>query len=320
MNHKKNSVCLKSLSYTLFLTILASCGTESYDQKMARYVPKVVGKNLVPEMKTAEFNFTATPQVKVQKLRGPASKSETPNLSEEAKETNTSNKKLYFLSLFSEYETIKKYSQEFLGPAVTICPNFHTSMLRHNDNLAITTKNNSKENSKIIKFVYDSSKYTDDIYVAKRPELLLPLTKDETSPKVIDIIRSSSYSMNDFAINELVHKALDIHLAKTYSEIQELCEYGSSDNYYIYENLITHIKNNNFEANTKNMDVLLKTTIFSNIALITSLDKEQSPKTNGRAIASMPTENKKYAYSTEVMARLNVNWANQYFDYLKKSH
>jgi hypothetical protein len=161
---------------------------------------------------------------------------------------------------------------------------------------------------------------TDDIYVAIRPELLLPLTKNETSPKVIDIIRNSGHSMNDFAINELVHKALDIHLAKTYSEIQELCEYGSSDNYYIYENLITHIKNNNFDASTHNMNILLKTTIFSNIALITSLNKEQSAKAGGRAIASVPTENNKYAYSSEVMARLNVNWANQYFDYLKESH
>lgn len=318
MNHKKYSISLKAFYSFIFLNLVASCGTESYDQKMARYTPKVLGKNLVPEIKIAEFDFKMESKEKSQKLRGPASAPEVLSLSEDGKEVNTSNKKLYFLNLFSEYEIIKKYSQDFAGPTVTICPNFHTSMLRYNDNLSSINKRNNYKDLKNIKFSYDSNKYADDIYVAKRPELLLPLSKDEITPKVIDLIRNTNYSMNDFAVNELVHKALDIHLAKTYSEIQELCEYGSSDNYYIYENLITHIKNNNFDGSTKNMNILLKTTIFSNIALISSLDEVQSIKTAGRAIASVPTENKKHPYSAEVMARLNVNWANKYFNYIKE--
>jgi hypothetical protein len=66
------------------------------------------------------------------------------------------------------------------------------------------------------------------------------------------------------------------------------------------------------------MNTLLKTTLFSNMALMTSLEK-QNRSSLGRSIASIEEE-KKIPYSNEVMARLNVNWANQYFDYIKKSH
>jgi hypothetical protein len=322
MNQKKHThLVLASASCALLLSscalLLSSCaGPESYQQKMARYEPKAISKNQVPDIKTADFKFINNKKPDAKKTaRFPASAPENPNLDKDSKEANPTNKKLYFLTLLSEYESLKNYSQEFAGPSVSICPNFHTSLLRHIDKFA----NSPKSSPLGKKFSYDSKKYTDEMYVAGRPELLLPLSKDGVSPKVIDVIKSTSEPMSDFAINELVHKALDIHLAKTYSEIRELCEYGVSDNYYIYENLITHIKNNKFEADNKNMNTLLKTTIFSNIALMNSIDK-QSVSASGRSIASITKDQKIPTYATEVMARLNVTWANQYFDYIKASH
>lgn len=311
MGHKKNSLP-RAFIATLTLTMLASCaGPESYQQKMERYSPKVVVKNQVPDIKTAEFKFKSST-----KGRTPASAPENPSSQEGGKESNPSNKKLYFLTLFGQYEALKNYSQEFVGPTVSICPNFHTSLLNHNEKSSASSRS---ERPRTKKFIYDSKKYADVFYVASKPELLLPLSKDEVTPKVIDVLRSSGQSLNDFAVNELVHKALDIHLAKTYSEIRELCEYGVSDNYYIYENLITHIKNNNFEADNKNMNTLLKTTVFSNIALMTSIMGQDKETTAGRSIASFGGESKKMTYASEVIARLNVNWANQYFDFIKES-
>jgi len=313
MDANKKTIKLTTLAKTLALSFLTSCaGPESYQEKMARYSPKIIGKNQVPEIKTAAFKFKPI----VVQSRTPASAPENPSSSEKEKESNPTNKKLYFLALFSEYEALKNYSQDFVGPAVNICPNFHTSLLRHNEK---STGSINSPMPKIKKFTYDPKRYSDDFYVASNPELLLPLSKDEVTPKVIDIIRSSGDYLNSFAVNELVHKALDIHLAKTYSEIRELCEYGVSDNYYIYENLITHIKNNKFEADNKNMNTLLKTTIFSNIALMTSLNGHNKAVTSGRSIASVVNESKKMTYASEVMARLNVNWANQYFDFIKES-
>lgn len=316
MNQKKiNSKITNYTLATLAISLLASCaGPESYQQKMARYTPKAIGKNQVPKIEAPDFRFK-TAKVDSPSGRTPASAPEVPSAAEDLKE-NPSNKKLYFLTLYSEYETLKSYAQEFVGPTVNICPNFHTSLLRHQDKFVGSITPSAPKSSK---FVYDSKKFKDETYVASRPELLLPLSKDEVSPKVIDVIKSDN-SMNEFAINELVHKALDIHLAKTYSEIRELCEYGVSDNYYIYENLITHIKNNKFEADNKNLNTLLKTTVFSNIALMTSLEGHTKTTVQGRSIASVGVDSKKSSYTTEVMARLNVNWASQYFDFIKESH
>jgi hypothetical protein len=317
---KKNPITITTLAVVVTSSVLNSCaGPESYQQKMARYTPKTIEKNLVPDIKVSEFNFKPVPAKPIEKQRAPSSAPENPNLSEEGKESNATNKKLYFLTLFSQYETLKKYSANFIGPTITICPNFHTGLLRHNEKFAnLVNANSGVPKSK--KFTYDSKKYADELYLSSRPELLLPLSKSEVTPKVIDVMRGSKDSMNDFAINELVHKALDIHLAKTYSEIRELCEYGATDNYYIYENLVTHIKNNKFEANNKNMNTLLKTTIFSNIALINSITGHDEAPMPGRGIASIKNDNKKNIYATEIMGRLNVNWANQYFDFIKESH
>ncbi len=294
--------------------LLASCaGPENYQQKMARYTPKVIGNNQVPEIRIADFKF-ASETSKV-KGRAPASVVPVAEKNEVEKDGNPTNKKLYFLSLYSQYETLKNYSAEFSGPNINICPNFHTSLLRHSEKEA-----NSPNAFHAKKFSYETNKFSEASYVAGHPELLLPLSKEEVTPKVVDIIKSANGQMTDFAINELVHKALDIHLSKTYSEIRELCEYGVSDNYYVYENLITHIKNNKFEADAGNMNILLKTTLFSNIALMTSLETHTAATIPGRSIASISGEVKKVPYVSEVMARLNVTWANQYFDYIKESH
>lgn len=309
----KTSILSPLISSLAVAALLTSCaGPESYQQKMARYTPKAEGKNQVPDIKAYDFKFAQTPS---KKGRGPASVGTTPD-TEKTAESNTTNKKLYFLTLYTQYENLKSYATEFVGPTVSICPNFHTSLLKHNEKMPFRNANNIGDK----KFSYDAKKFTDEAYVASNPELLLPLSKDESTPKVIDIIRGSKEAVSDFAINEMVHKALDIHLAKTYSEIRELCEYGVSNNYYIYENLITHIKSNKFEADTTNMNTLLKTTVFSNVALVTSLEKQTKAKmhTQGRSIASVEGSEKRGPYVGEIMARLNVTWANQYFDFISE--
>ncbi len=295
---------------TLTLTTLVSCaGPESFEQKMDRYTPKHMAQTQVPEI-TSGYKFKG-------QGRTPASAETSTSVEKSLSEEATlSNKKLYFLTLFGQYESMKKYAQDFDAPAVSVCPNFHNSLLEHRGKrLAGFAKNITHKSNK--KFIYDVKRLDDADYVARRPELSLPVAKDEVTPKVVDILRSQKNDLNDPKVNEMVHKALDIHLAKTYSEIRELCEFGVSNNYYVYENLITHIKNSSFPPAEKSMDTLLKTTIFSNIALVTSLDKvESSPM---RSIASVGAKSKESVnnYSNEVMTRLNVEWASEYFENLK---
>lgn len=310
MKQKKySSLLLVTISSASLLS--ACAGPETYQDKMSRYEAKTINKSQVPEIKTATIQFKSVEKIG----RIPASAPETPNNTNAPKEINTTNKKLYFLELYSSYQSLKNYSLDFSAPTLSICPNFHTGMLQHNESYSNMIKSTSMKN----KYSYDSTKFKDDSYIAARPELLLPLSETETTPKVVDVVKSSKEVMSEEMVSELVQKAIDIHLSKTYSELKELCEYGSSDNYYIYENLVTHIKNNKFEASERNMNVLLKTTIFSNMAIITSLDKTHQQKA-GRSIASVVPANKKSGYATEVITRLNVSWANQYYNFIKESH
>jgi hypothetical protein len=61
------------------------------------------------------------------------------------------------------------------------------------------------------------------------------------------------------------------------------------------------------------MNILLKTTLFSNRAIITSINK---PSTTGRTIAS---EKSKIPFTDEVVARFNAQWANDYFNFIKET-
>lgn len=301
-----------ALSLTSLLGLASCAGPETYDQKMSRYTPKTLMKNQVPEINIDGFSFS-------QKIseRKPASVkpvSGEKSTQDQSFELNITNKKLYFVTLLGQYESLKKYGVQFDAPDVNICPHFHTSLLQYNEKKptgfrAKTGSHNSK------KFSYDKDKLNDETYVSTRPELSLPLSQDEVTPKVVDVMRSEN-EMTEFKMNELVHRALDIHLSKTYTEIRELCEYGVSDNYYIYENLITHIKNSDFKADRQNMNTLLKTTVFSNIALVTSMEKIQAMPM--RSIASVK-EKETSTYANELMTRLNVEWAKEYFDHLKMS-
>jgi hypothetical protein len=72
--------------------------------------------------------------------------------------------------------------------------------------------------------------------------------------------------------------AFKLHLEKTLEEIKELCENGSGENYYAFENLITHMRaNKEYHRSKEAMESLLKITLFSNLALISALEVEFFP-------------------------------------------
>lgn len=289
---------MKKTLLAISILSLSSCSTYTIkEDRMNRFNPKAIKPNQVPNVKVGEFQFRTLSR----------SIASTPNFKQEVQEhieQGPSNKKLYFLTLLDQYETLKKYTEEFAAPEVNICPHFHTSILDRK-----TEKVASREFKSKLALKYDRSKLDSADYLAKHPELSLPLVNDSTAPMVVDSLRKYSSLEQNSRAQEVVNEALKIHLAKTYTELQQLCEFGSSDNYYIYENLISHIKSNNFKAKTENLNTLLKTTLFSNMAIEASLDKKYH-KTQMPLIG-------KADYAHEVISRLNVTWAQEYFDYIK---
>lgn len=296
---KKNIPSIFFFSLSSILILNACSSGETYQDKMGRYTPRTFSKNIVPDIKVAHTTFN-------QKInsRSPASD----NLAgKEDIDNSITNKKLYFLSLLDQYEMLKMYSDKTDAPKITICPNFHTGLINHYERYG----NNLNKFSP--KYYYNLTNMKDENYLSHHPELYLPLTKDSTNPRVVDILNQKS-GLTNSDMGELIQEALNIHLEKTYFELSELCEYGSSDNYYIYENVSTHIKTSSFSPNEENVKILLKTTVFSNMAILNSLEKQNGKM--GRSIASTaPNGN---IYTNDLFKKLNITWAQDYFKDLKK--
>jgi hypothetical protein len=201
-----------SISAVLFV---ACAGTETYQKKMERYQARSGENILVPEIKTANIQFTPT-----KAGRFPASVTKIDN--------SMTNKKLYFLSLYTQYESLKTISKTSSAQDLAICPSYHTALITYQE------KNTPAAQSIMSNFSYKQSEIANQEYLNSHPELFLPVGKEGTSPTIIDVIKGSKDKMSENAIHELMQNAVNIHLAKTYTELRELCDYGTSSNYYIY--------------------------------------------------------------------------------------
>lgn len=276
----------KHLLAGVCLLTLTACGhyspPETFEAKMARYQIRQSDVSIVPQIEPINFKIASS--------RAPASV-----VTDKAEEVNFSNKKLYFVTLYRQYTQLAAYSNA-TAREINQCPSFHSALVDHATVMSAP---------KTANFNYEVNKLSDDNYVRYYPELYLPLSSD-TTPRVLDLARK-----NKTETATLVQQALDRHIDRVYAELAELCEYGSSDNYYAFENLHTEMKRRSVvEANPNGMKVLLKTSLFSNKALLESL-KRSSAKTN-RAPASVALID----FDSEVMKRLGVPWAQNYYQSL----
>ena len=288
---------MKSSLLIISTLLISSCASsyrrsESIEEKMARFKSKNLGMNHVPKMSAAPVKLTRN-------SRRPAS------IKDES--TKYSNKKLYFLALYKQYEKFAQFSQNETAPQITICPSFHTSLLNYKEQEGLINTNNK------LKYIPTFSRADLDkegsysIY----PEINLPMSMNDVRPTVSDYLKSNPTAN----IDQTVHQALRVHIKKTYHELKELCEYGNSDNYYSYENLITEEKRRHVLGPDQNgMNILLKTTVFSNMAILDSM--LGSSKKVGRSIASKQKNTD--GYTNILMDRLGVYWAKDYFKQVAK--
>lgn len=288
----------KIIPMALSLSFLAGCAghykrPESIEEKMARFEPQNSQVNQVPLINAGKYRPTRKAN------RAPASVSE-----DSKKAKKFSNKRLYFLSLYEQYQTMSQYTDRQNAPKINTCPNFHTSLLTYREN---DHRNYSKKelNFDIATF---NKNATNEEFLTKNPEYYLPLSTDSIRPRVVDIITKDIPNHEKRAV---IQKALNIHVAKTYAELSELCQTGYSDNYYIYENLLTQNKRQSlFSRSSSGINILLRTTVFSNMSLVKSLQKKEE-KRNFRGLAS---SEEKSILTDELFQRLDVNWSKDYFE------
>lgn len=215
-----------------------------------------------------------------------------------------SNRKIYFLALLSQYYELKNLGK-VESPEVTICPSFHTDVV---NNVRIIKKNVTRSLD-FAQLKYDFSKIItkEDDYLSLYPELSLPLTSEYSHPAVSDGINEKTTSK----FSEFFKTGYSVHVAKTYKELSELCEKGQTDNYYIFENLMTYFKSHpDFKDDKKAMKSILKSTIFANMALIKSLNMQVEAD---RKVASVNYN----SFEEEILGRLEAKWVRNYFETMK---
>jgi hypothetical protein len=312
---------LKVLSI-LYISVqfLASCSStyrapESFDEKVSRYKPQTHSKNQTPELPTF------SPQ-SIKSGRAPASVESVTRAQKigpvQEFVQSHSPKRLYFLTLYTQYQKLSELKQ-IKSKAPEVCPHYHSTLVEHHEYFSQKLTSSGLENKIYSKALIKSLKSSPE-KLAYFPELALPIKADSLRPRVIDLISHESDAYTPKVAKKMIDEAMSTHLKKTHSELAELCEFGSSDNYYIYENLIGRIERvGPYEAGPIGAQTMLKTGIVFNQALIKSLKPEHSgakvtPKAS-RAPASV-TKGSQEMYHHEALSRLKAGWMDTYFSML----
>lgn len=267
------------------VNLLYSCASglrrpESIEEKMRRYQSKIGQVNAVPEIPVVAENWT-------QGSRGPASISPF----QASQRVDYSNKKMYFFTLWMQYKTLKKFTKSENAPQINSCPKFHTSMVDKNWESDLT-------HGELSKIQWKNLQQQDISYF---PEVHLSVSREHNEPKVKDQFKNLKFADE---YQTTVDQALKNHMAKMFTELKELCEHGSSYNYYAFENLMTYTKENTMMANNENMEKILKTSIFSNHLIIESL-------------RSKYTMGKYELMINEINHRIGGQWVNAYFNHYR---
>lgn len=184
--------------------------------------------------------------------------------------SHLNNRRLYFVTLLAQYKSFARILGRPAGMANN-CPRFHSDVLntkslvyresKRYQNVRLSTKSVNKQNS------------------ALYPEYFLELESNRKDLTLLSESRNKGKEDRKY----LLLSALNTHFQTVEKEIGELCEYGQSANYYIFENMMTYIKNHHhFLKSKKAANTLFKSSVFSNMAILRSLSREVT----GRSPAS----------------------------------
>lgn len=187
------------------------------------------------------------------------------------KKESLNNKQLYFQTLNTQMHKMG----DILGKKIinNRCPHFHSINLSVINNLRINVLEDKKN-------LPENTHYKNALKrPAFFPELHLPIKQSKHTQTIFDLAKNS----NNFNYKKNIHEALSMHLDRTKKEINELCETGSSANYFIYENLNSLTSTVPLIPKKENLETILKVSIFANDFLLSSL--YQSTKTDSISAA-----------------------------------
>lgn len=271
-----------TISFLLFLTSCASnYMPESFAEKLARLEVNSTNTNRVPNFSLSKSH---SPQAVKRSIASANNKTST----------KYSNRTLYFLTLLDQYQTLGAYSQQDVAQ-IRHCPSFHT--FYYNKEKTVHPKQSVNFEKVVSQSDYEN-----------RPIYNLPLSREEKYPTVKDVIIRKDLTKEEKV--STVKKGIEIHISKIHRELSELCEHGNSINYYIFENLVAHRQAGEIDKGHDGMNILLKTTLVSNMALIKSLQRSSSSRSPASSIGAN-------SFESATLDRLKADWASGYIQSIR---
>tara|TARA_B100000925_G_C22010728_1_gene476284 strand:+ start:2134 stop:2952 length:819 start_codon:yes stop_codon:yes gene_type:complete len=247
----------------LILTVLYSCSSyrqiEFINENMTRFNDNnELGQNTTPKILGLPVILQNRDIASIAPLKN--------------KKQSLNNKQLYFQILNTQMHQMG----EILGKKIinNRCPHFHSINMGVIQKTGISMLEEQKE-------LPENTHYTNALKrPAFFPELHLPMNSGEKTKTVFDLAKNK----NNFNYRENIKTALSLHLERTKKEIHELCETGSSGNYYIYENLNALSSGSPLYPKKENLETILKISIFTNDFLISSLKRNSNTKNISAAL------------------------------------
>lgn len=283
---------MKKLTLSIITLSLVSCGNFSTKKNMQVRIGKGVKTN------SGMPNFYLSEQFVPKKKdvsRSIASVAIDHNLEQ------VNNKKVYFLTLLGQYNRFNS----LLGKTdedIRVCPFFHNSIVRQGKYLRKLKENASGMKGKN----YLRATYSPEL-LPMFPELSLPVNDEENVYQY-----TSQFKSNDM-IQSFVKVAMEEHAARNKSELKKLCEYGASDNYYLFENLLTHFNtDDSFNNSMDSLRAVLKIPVFANLLLLRSLDPQFIYYGKEQFYEVSNISGKYSIFEEELITRTNLSWMKLY--------
>ena len=211
-----------------------------------------------------------------------------------------SNKQVYFSTLFWQFQKLKAFR---LGPFQNIryCPSFHSAFLELKKKSPSPVKLNG--DGVVLQKLIDLKPKKE--IMAIFPEMALPLTHTLGASTLYEVL--SKYSHD--APYDLLVQGINIHTKKIYQELQQLCHTGYSQNYFIFENLISYVHQNpHFKNGAAPLLSLLESTVFFNFIFLNFLGFQHR--------GEFPFSSSKL--EEEMVSRLRADWSYNYFYQLRR--
>lgn len=197
-----------------------------------------------------------------------------------------SNKQVYFFTLLQQYKTLNSIIN--ISDKELSCPKFHNDLLSYGPMISVQKSSYSLDHNY-------SQVLSNEKLLATYPIMALPYQKQA------DVY--SYYKTHQKNLSSVIVQAISDYNNKNFVELKELCEKGSSDGYYIYENFV-NIYGPNINHNEVKLEAILNIPVFSNMLLLDSFKVSQFEGIN--------------IFNDKVLNRSNLGWFKNYLYELRK--